>query len=93
MKWLDGNTNAMNMSLSKLRELVMDREAWWGHKESDVTYQLNNINNSISHFQNPYTHTALLTITSYPIRKEALILEKLNDSSKATQIGESIQSD
>ena len=47
MRWSDGITDSMDMNLSKLQEIVKDREAWHaavlgGPRELDMTWQLNN---------------------------------------------------
>ena len=69
MRWLGGITNSMDMSLSKLQEMVKDREAWcvssWDCTELDTNEPLNNsvfIFNTVLHSS---LHTSIKVDTKY----------------------------
>ena len=72
MRWLDGIIKPMDMSLSKVQGLVVDREAWrlWAHKDSHKTEQLNWNWNKRSMYsdlccQSPFTNSSFFSLNCH----------------------------
>ena len=66
VRWLDGITDSIDMSLSKLYKLVKSLVSFipWGHKESDISWRLNNSDNATSGFlRKPFEEVKLFHIS------------------------------